>query len=142
MVGLNEAKGNPAYGVLVGSGGEAGAGRGRECEGGARCERSKMTRAVRGRRRHLDHQRHHEGRAGGKGVSEDAGARGVGGGSGGLVGGGEILLRRARRLKAEDFEVLRPAAATVNGIRPMLGGGGGHGQAARALRTKTTSVRD
>ena len=122
MVGLNEAKGNPAYGVLVGSGGEAGAGRGRECEGGARCERSKMTRAVRGRRGHLDHQRHHERRAGGEGVSEDACARGVGGGSGRLVGGGEILLRGARRLKAEDFEVLRPAAATVNGVRPMLGG--------------------
>ena len=121
MVGLNEAKGDPAYGVLVGGRGEAGVGGGGEGEGGAGREGSKMTRAVGGRGGYLHHQRHHEGGAGGKGVSENAGARCGGGGSRGGVGGGEILLHRGARLKAEYFKVLGPAAAAVNCIRPMLG---------------------
>ena len=93
MVGLNEAKGDPAYGVLVRGGSEAGVGGGGEGEGGAGVEWSKMTRAVGGRRGYLHHQRHHEGGAGGKRVSENAGARCRGGGSRrGVRGGGEILL--------------------------------------------------
>ena len=92
MVGLNEAKRDPAYGVLVGGRGEAGVGGGREGEGGAGGEWSKMTRAVGGRGGDLHHQRHHEGSAGGQRVSENACARCGGGGSGGWVGRGEILL--------------------------------------------------
>lgn len=135
MVALNEAKRDAAYGVVEGLLGEGGSGR--EGEGRGLGEGGEVTRAVGGCSGNLHHQGHHQGRPRGKRVGEDARPGGGAGGSDSWLLGGQVLLYWTR-LKAEDFKVFRPTAAGLDSIRPVLGGG--HGEAAGALRPKAAPV--